>query len=353
MFICNMLNFTNTVISLLYVHKVGSFTDNEDIRCSSKPSDVLEELLHERLLYFLLEKPFKSTETFRFSSDIGLNYNPLYVHSQKIFASPQELGERGEAIIRQLYEASVHPSIKGGDVILAFFRNITWKEKNYEGIGIFKLEHFDHILQFEQTPQNYQIQLLQGISPDKLDKGCLILNCEEEDGFNIFCHDRNAASSTAYFWKDDFLAIEPKPGDFHFTQQVIDLTRSFVNERMHDEFEVSRPDQIELLNRTADYFKNQERFKEDEFVENVFGDPALISSFKDYKTELQEKAEFGVTEDFDISEDAVKKNTKYFRSIIKLDKNFHVYVHGNREMIERGVDEEGKKFYKLYYNEEH
>ena len=38
--------------------------------------------------------------------------------------------------------------------------------------------------------------------------------------------------------------------------------------------------------------------------------------------------------------------------VIKLDKNFHFYVHGSRELIEQGVDEEGRKFYKIYYKEE-
>jgi len=35
-------------------------------------------------------------------------------------------------------------------------------------------------------------------------------------------------------------------------------------------------------------------------------------------------------------------------NIIKQDKNFHIYVHSARELIELGVDEEGRKFYKNY-----
>jgi hypothetical protein len=29
-----------------------------------------------------------------------------------------------------------------------------------------------------------------------------------------------------------------------------------------------------------------------------------------------------------------------------------VYVHGDRDMIERGVDEEGRNYYKLFFEEE-
>ena len=35
----------------------------------------------------------------------------------------------------------------------------------------------------------------------------------------------------------------------------------------------------------------------------------------------------------------------------QLDRNFHIYVHGNRNLLEQGEDEKGK-FYKVYYQEE-
>jgi hypothetical protein len=39
--------------------------------------------------------------------------------------------------------------------------------------------------------------------------------------------------------------------------------------------------------------------------------------------------------------------------VIKLDKNFHIYVHGNRELIEKGYDEVLQKhYYKIYFDQE-
>lgn len=40
-------------------------------------------------------------------------------------------------------------------------------------------------------------------------------------------------------------------------------------------------------------------------------------------------------------------NQKY---VIKLDKNFHVYIHGDKSLMEDGFDQKGK-FLKIYYNE--
>jgi hypothetical protein len=47
----------------------------------------------------------------------------------------------------------------------------------------------------------------------------------------------------------------------------------------------------------------------------------------------------------------VKKQSRGFKSIIKLYKNFHIYGHGDRKMIEQGSDEKGK-YYRLYFDEE-
>ena len=58
-------------------------------------------------------------------------------------------------------------------------------------------------------------------------------------------------------------------------------------------------------------------------------------------------------DNFDISETAVKKQARIMKSVIKLDKNFHVYVHGKRDMITRGYDHERQmRYYQLYFNEE-
>jgi len=56
---------------------------------------------------------------------------------------------------------------------------------------------------------------------------------------------------------------------------------------------------------------------------------------------------------FDISDQAVKRDFKVFKSVLKLDKNFHIYVHGRRDLIERGFDDDkGKKYYKVWFENE-
>ena len=58
-------------------------------------------------------------------------------------------------------------------------------------------------------------------------------------------------------------------------------------------------------------------------------------------------------EQFDISSSAVKRQSRGLKSVIKLDKNFHIYVHGDRQRIQRGFDEaSGLHYYQLFFDDE-
>jgi len=90
------------------------------------------------------------------------------------------------------------------------------------------------------------------------------------------------------------------------------------------------------------------------FAKEVIIEPELAEAFVSYKEGYEEDKHLPTMERFQISQPAVEKNSqKFFRSVIKLDRNFHVYVHGNANHLERGYDEKKKMhYYKLYYNTE-
>jgi hypothetical protein len=117
------------------------------------------------------------------------------------------------------------------------------------------------------------------------------------------------------------------------------------------QFDVSKPEQSTLLNKSLQFFKEKDRFNLNEFVNEVMEQPEVIESFNQYKSAYQQEYDIDIVDDFSISDSAVKKQARVFKSVIKLDKNFHIYVHGDRNLIERGTDENGT-FYKIYYKEE-
>jgi hypothetical protein len=78
----------------------------------------------------------------------------------------------------------------------------------------------------------------------------------------------------------------------------------------------------------------------------------VIQSFRKFDEQYRTQNEVELADSFEISAQAVKKQARVFKSVLKLDRNFHIYIHGSRELIEQGIDENGRKFYKIYYEEE-
>jgi hypothetical protein len=115
---------------------------------------------------------------------------------------------------------------------------------------------------------------------------------------------------------------------------------------------VEKSDQLEMLNRSMDYFKTHDQFNLEEFTGEVIHHPEVVDSFILYKKNFETSRNYEIEDEFDINLSAVKKQQKLFKSVLKLDKNFHIYIHGRRDLIEKGVDEMGKKFYKIYFEEE-
>jgi hypothetical protein len=131
------------------------------------------------------------------------------------------------------------------------------------------------------------------------------------------------------------------------------LCKTFVEEKLPEQFEISRMDQVDLLKKSVDYLKEKEVFDLQAFQQEVISQPELIDSFQQYKTQYESDRNIEIMPEFDIHDSAVKKQTKYMKSVIKLDKNFHIYVHGRPDNIQKGYDEErGMHFYQLFFREE-
>jgi CRISPR/Cas system-associated endonuclease/helicase Cas3 len=190
----------------------------------------------------------------------------------------------------------------------------------------------------------------QGINVRKLDKGCLILNIEQEEGYKILIVD-NSNKSEAQYWKMDFLNIKPSVDAFHQTHNFMNLTRQYVGDQLDEEFSVTKADKIDLLNRSVNFFKSHDIFNQNEFETEVLEDASVIESFRKYEKSLDQDSAFAGS--FEISAPAVKRQVRIFKSVLKLDKNFHIYIHGNRDLIEKGFDEtKNRHFYKIYFDQE-
>ena len=191
-----------------------------------------------------------------------------------------------------------------------------------------------------------------GININKLDKGCIVYNRDKENGYSVQIVDNVNRGEEARYWKDDFLKVRPRKDNYNQTEKAVEMVTEFVN-YLPQEFELSKADQVEVLQSTNDFFKENETFSVEQFTEAVLPDEEATESFHRFKETYLEESELELDQEFRISDMAVKKQQKNFKSVIKLDKNFSLYVHGNQRMLENGYDEEKQlNYYKLYYTEE-
>ena len=162
-----------------------------------------------------------------------------------------------------------------------------------------------------------------------------------------------SGQDAAVYWKDEFLQLKIRNDNFNQTNNTLSIYKNFVTNKIDEDFEVTKADKIDLLNRSMKYFKDKETFDLDEFAGEVIGNPQAIASFKTYKQQYEDEYETPIADSFEISDNAVKKQARVYKSVLKLDKNFHIYIHGNKELIEKGFDDDkAMNYYKVYFREE-
>lgn len=333
----------------LIIHFVGNKNSGDGVRFSDDLTnfDDIEQYFKK-----LIETNFKLEELFSFYSLPKIEFNPMYQFISSIFQYNDSFVEQSHNSARYLYDKSIHPQIKAGELLMVYFKDCKIGEEQADAIGVFKSENKDTVLKVCSSNDGFNLKDEKGMNVNKLDKGCLIFNVQKENGYLIAVVDNTNRSTEAQYWKEHFLNVQPVKNDFHQTQQFLGIAKQFVTKQLLEDFDITKTDQIDFLNRSVDYFKNHEKFNKQEFEKKVFEDDTLIESFQNFDKTFRKDNEIPPAENFEISNKAVKKQARVFKSVLKLDKNFHIYIHGKKELIVKGVDEKGKKYYKIYYEEE-
>ena len=337
------------MLSKLIVHKVGNRINQESLILSQEELQLDEEM--KELLEDFFLKSFKSEEQFRFYSDTYLVNNPVYSSVSEIFEDKDKFVYEAENIAQHLYEVAENPRVQSGELFIVYFEG----EENADGnkidyIGIFKTENKNPFLKIFPQNEAFEIEKDYGIGLSKLDKGALIYNSSKETGYAVSVVDNNK-NGDMYYWFEDFLKVKQRDDEYFQTQETLTVYKEFITKQLPQEFETTKADQADFLNKSINFFKEKETFDYEEFTKEVLEDPNVIESFGNFKSDYEQEMQVSISEDFAISEAAVKKQSRGFKSVIKLDKNFHIYVHGDRKMIETGQDEKGK-YYRLYFEEE-
>ncbi|MCS6832101.1 MAG: nucleoid-associated protein [Flammeovirgaceae bacterium] len=347
-----MLNLEEVTLYSLAVHWVGNRKEGEELILSNLPIELdVGEVKRMLMRYFL--SAFKEPAFFQFYPQETLAYNEVFQTVRKIFADKNTFFPASAHLAQHLYDVSTHPSIRGGEFFVAYFKNCSLDSMFLDAVGLFKAENKETLLKVYPSQDNFRLGKEEGININKLDKGCLIFNIDEENGYKVLVVDRIAKDSIAQFWKDDFLQIRQREDKFFHTHQYLHLCKGFVDDVFNAEHHIDKAEQSAMLHRTYQYFAEKDSFNRIEFENEVIQEPSVVDAFEEYKQKYEQERNLHMNDEFPIAVETVKRNKRFFRSVIKLDKNFSLYVHGDREMIERGYDQERKMmYYKLFFKEE-
>lgn len=345
-----MLDFANTQLDQTIVHYVGTF-DSDDLTLSNEPLDTSNELLSNLLRDYFISN-FKTSGFYSFTHDSNLELNELFSYCSSFFEGNKDFVEVSREIAKHLKHVSTHPNIKDGELYVVSLIDCVVDGEMADAIGIFKSETKDKFIKINRNSSKLTVSCEFGTNPKKLDKGCIIFNTEKEFGYKLSIID-NTNRDEAKYWIDDFLRVKMRNDDFYQTKTAINLCKGFVEDVIRPENNFAKLEQAEMLTKTRDFFKSNETFTQDDFEAKVIAEPEVVEAFREYKKSYEAELGYNIPDEFTISVDATKQANKFFKSVIKLDKYFHIYIHGKQERVEKGYDKDKNlNYYKLYFEKE-
>lgn len=351
-----MFDFSHMLFDKLVIHRVGNKSQEQGYFASKAEHDLNDDQLQVVLFDYFFSS-FKGDDQMKFDHSADLRMNDMYTYCQNIFNNPEGFLEMSEHMLKHLYDKSDHPKIKPGELYVCLFRDCLIDDELVDAVGIFKSESNSTFIQLNELGQSLRINYFEGIDTKKLDKGALIFNTLEEEGFMVKIIDALSGNSNdeAKFWKEDFLGLRPIENSVYTTKSYLNLCKNFVEETMVAQPEIGKKEGLDVVDKAVEYFEKNEDFKLENFAETVFEEPAFQDKFKEYKQRYETESNQVLEETFEISEPTVKKEKKRIRHLITLDDSIQIKLNPNHQdrnnqVIERGFDESrGQYFYKIFY----
>ncbi|MEZ4925823.1 MAG: nucleoid-associated protein [Saprospiraceae bacterium] len=348
-----MLDYSAARLSKFSATWVGNKNRYEGVVIPKQTLISLHDAAEEIIIGSML-KPFEKTEEyFYFHHEEDVSHHVVYQACNTVFQDPDTLTDVASELAQLLYGFCESPKILGGEFFVGYFEDLSINGESCQALAMWKVHTREPYLKTERTPESFSLNILEGIPTGKLQLAALVYNMDEAEGYRICAIDSVTKKDERSFWKDEFLRLRPIEDNYFNTRHYINLASEFITQKAPVKFGFDRTETIDLLNRSGDYFKDNDAFEVEDFANNIFPEEERKEAFQEFRDSYAKAYAIPLEDKFDISDQAVRKEFKVFKSVLKLDKNFHIYVHGRRDLIERGFDEQkGKKFYKVYYENE-
>lgn len=346
------VNFQEAALAAMTLAKVGNPLRSEPLRTSQKlcrfePSEA--ELLTHCFL-----KSFRSLELHQLHHHSDIRSNELWSYAAAIFNDNETLLEQGAAIARHLHAKSNHPNIKSGDLCVALIDDILVDGKPSQALSIVKSESKVPFLQISERDGDLRLTTEQGIYPEKIDKGCLIVDHDRENGCAVYLFDKSGGNT--HFWNRDFVNAAPVKNDDYLTRHFSKLCMEFAEKGLPEE--TMQEERMDVASKTIAYLSETDDFDLEDFQEKALSKPERIKQFEEFKADYQEETGSELEDKFTVSKPEAKKAQKRLKSRLKLDVGVELrfssgFISKSEQFLERGHDEErDMEFVKVWFYKE-
>lgn len=328
-------------IELATIQVVGNKTRGEGMSGALALADVSES---SDFLIKLIEKSFTMDDLKCFSYIESVVLNPVYQFATKIFDDKEAFLKQSVNMATYLYDQSVHPNIRSGELYVLLME-CEYKKNAVEAIAILKSEKKDPFLATDNDGREISVRTIYGTGLKGLDKGCLILNIDRENGYVVGTVDNTNNGSDAQYWTDSFLHVKDCDDDYHQTVKLMDMCKRFVKQQD----DISDVERAIAAKRTADVFAAGETIQVDSLADMICQDDKQKQEFAAYR-EAFEIQNGGFADEVNVVKKAAIRKPVTKMTTLKLGADFEVKVLNPEAKIEGGIDKKsGKKYYTLYY----
>jgi len=345
-----MINIEFGRISTATLQIVGNKAVGDGISFAVETTDLSQV---EAYLKELIASSFKFEHLKRFDYIESLDLNPVYNFAKKVFMNNDSIIKQSNNFARHLYEQSIHPNIKSGELYVVLFKGCLLNGQVLDALGLFKTERKDTVLAVNNDGRVITVSPVHGTNLKKLDKGCIIFNTECENGYIVATVDNINNGNDAHYWTDNFLHVKPIADAYHDTDNVVQLCKSFIRDEMKRKEDYSISDAVSIACKSIQLLQDEQSFTMTDFAEKIFDEEGLRKAFESYKDKYQKKKGVVIPDKIIVSKDAIRGKLSRMVNMIRLDQNFEIKVHKGENLMERGYDsEKGLFFYRFWFEKE-
>jgi len=321
------------------IQVVGNKTRGEGLSAASVLADVSGS---SEFLTKLVEKSFTMDDQKRFSYIESVELNPVYQFVSKMFDDEEAFLKQSVNIATFLYDQSIHPNIRSGELYVLLLE-CEYKKETVEAVAILKSEKKDPFLATDNDGREISVRTIYGTGLKGLDKGCLILNMEREQGYVVGTVDNTNNGSDAQYWTDSFLHVANCEDDYHQTVKLMEMLTEFSKQVA----EQSAAEGAVMAKKATELLKRGEAVQVEELAEKICTNEKQREQFAAFRQEFEEK-HGGLAKEVNVVTKAASRKPVTRMNTLRIGDEFEVKVLNPEARMEPGSDE-GGRYWKLYW----